>query len=285
MRTADGTGSGYARLSSPRLSDIDPAALAGRAALKAETSAHARELPPGAYTVILEPAAVADLLMWLTFSLDARAADEGRSFLSKPGGGNRIGEKLFADGVTLRSDPFNPRNPGMPWAPGGFLGGQSNVGLPTRKTAWIENGVVRTLAVDRYWANKTKVEPVPLSGGLSMEGSEKSLDALIAETERALLVTRFWYIRYVNPRTVMVTGLTRDGVWLVEKGKVVHPVTNFRFNDSPVEPPEEPRGDERRDPGRQRILPDARPGDPGPRLPLHVEERRGLTSGGGTVPG
>jgi predicted Zn-dependent protease len=235
MRTADGTGSGYARLSSPRLSDIDPAALAERAAQKAVTSARPRDLPPGAYTVILEPAAVADLLMWLTFSLDARAADEGRSFFSKPGGGNRIGEKLFADGVTLRSDPFDPRNPGRPWALGGFLGGQSSVGLPTRKTAWIENGVVRTLAVDRYWANKTKVEPVPLSGGLSMEGSDKPLDALVSETERALLVTRFWYIRYVNPRTVMLTGLTRDGVWLIEKGKVVHPVNNFRFNDSPVD--------------------------------------------------
>jgi predicted Zn-dependent protease len=236
MRTADGTGSGYARLGSPRLSDIDPAALAERAARKAETSAHPHDLPPGAYTVILEPEAVADLLMWLTFSLDARAADEGRSFFSKPGGGNRLGEKLFADGVTLRSDPFHPRNPGTPWVQWGFRGGQgSDGGLPARKTTWIENGVVRTLAVDRYWANKTKVEPVPLSGGLSMQGSDKPLDALVSETERALLVTRFWYIRYVNPRTVMLTGLTRDGVWLIEKGKVVHPVNNFRFNDSPVD--------------------------------------------------
>jgi predicted Zn-dependent protease len=236
MRTADGTGSGYARLASPRLSDIDPAALAERAAQKAETSAQPRDLPPGAYTVILEPVAVADLLMWLTFSLDARAADEGRSFFSKPGGGNRIGEKLFADGVTLRSDPFDPRNPGTPWALGRFGGSSgSDFGLPARKTAWIENGVVRTLAVDRYWANKTKVEPVPLSGGLVLEGSEKSLETLIAETERALLVTRFWYIRSVNPQNAMVTGLTRDGVWLIEKGKVVHPVKNFRFNDSPVD--------------------------------------------------
>ena len=236
MRTADGTGSGYARLGSPRLSDIDPTALAGTAARKAETSAKPRELAPGAYTVILEPAAVADLLMWFTFSLDARAADEGRSFFSKPGGGNRIGEKLFADGVTLRSDPFDPRNPGAPWAPDGFrFGSGSNGGLPSRKTNWIENGVVRTLAVDRYWAGKTKVEPVPFSGGIRMEGSDKSLDALIAETERGLLVTRFWYIRYVNPRTVMLTGLTRDGVWLIEKGKVAYPVNNFRFNDSPAD--------------------------------------------------
>jgi predicted Zn-dependent protease len=238
MRTADGTGSGYASFASPRLSDIDAAALAERAATKAETSARPRDLPPGRYTVILEPAAVADLLMFLTFSLNARAADEGRSFLSKPGGGNRLGEKLFADGVTLRSNPFDPRNPSMPWAGsfgfGGFGGGGGAGGLPARKTTWIENGVVKALVVDRYWATKTKVEPVPLSGGLMLEGSNKSLDNLIAETERALLVTRFFYLRPVNPVNVIVTGLTRDGVWLVEKGKVVHPVNNFRFNDSPV---------------------------------------------------
>lgn len=237
MRTADGTGSGYARLGSVRLAEIDPAALAERAAHKAESSAKPRELPPGAYTVILEPEAVADLLVYLIFSLNARTADEGRSYLSKPGGGTRLGEKLFADGVTLRSDPFNPRHPGTPWADGGGRfgrGGRGAGGLPARKTTWIENGVVKTLAVDRYWAKKTNVEPIPLSSGLILEGSDKSLDALIAETEKALLVTRFWYIRSVNPQNAMSTGLTRDGVWLIEKGKIVHPVTNFRFNESPV---------------------------------------------------
>jgi predicted Zn-dependent protease len=239
MRTADGTGSGYARSTSVRLSDIDPATLAERAAHKAESSANPRELPPGAYTVILEPEAVADLLGFLIFSLNARTADEGRSYLSKPGGGTRIGEKLFADSVTLRSDPFNSRHPGNPWVEGGFRGGggrggRGSTGLPARKTTWIDNGVVKTLAVDRYWAKKTNVEPVPLSGGLILEGSEKPLEALIAETDRALLVTRFWYIRSVNPQNAMSTGLTRDGVWLIEKGKIVHPVMNFRFNESPV---------------------------------------------------
>jgi predicted Zn-dependent protease len=237
MRTSDGTGSGYARRSAPRLADLDPSALAERAAKKAQSSAKPRELAPGAYTVILEPEAVADLLVFLLFSLNARIADEGRSFLSKPGGGTRLGEKLFADGVNLRSDPFNPLNPGSPWALGtgrGGRGGGGAGGLPARKTTWIENGVVKTLAVDRYWARKTKVEPVPLSGGMILDGSNKPLETLIAETERALLVTRFWYIRSVNPQNAMVTGLTRDGVWLVENGKVVHPVNNFRFNDSPV---------------------------------------------------
>ena len=237
MRTADGTGSGYAGFASPRVADVNAAVLAERAAAKAETSAHLRDLPPGRYPVILEPEAVADLLMWLVFSMNARSVNEGRSFLSKPGGGSRLGEKVFADGVTLLSDPFDRRNPGTPWA--GFAGRYAGrfgdpPGLPARRATWIENGVVRTLPVNRYWAKKTGVEPVPFSGGLILEGSDKTLDALIADTERALLVSRFWYIRMVNPLNATVTGLTRDGVWLVEKGKVVHPVNNFRFNDSPV---------------------------------------------------
>ena len=249
MRTADGTGSGYAGFASPRVADVDAAALAERAAAKAEASAHPRDLPPGRYPVILEPEAVAELLMWLVFSMNARSVDEGRSFLSKPGGGSRRGEKVFADGVTLRSDPFDRRNPGRPWAgfagrwagfAGRFVAGWladqlgDHRGLPARRTTWIENGVVRALPVDRYWAKKTGGEPVSFSGDLILAGSDKTLEALIAETERALLVTRFWYIRSVNPLNATVTGLTRDGVWLVEKGKIVHPVNNFRFNDSPV---------------------------------------------------
>ena len=136
---------------------------------------------------------------------------------------------------------------------------------------------MKTLAVDRYWAKKTKVEPVPLSGGLILEGSDKSLEALIAETERALLVTRFWYIRSVNPQNAMVTGLTRDGVWLIENGKVVHPVNNFRFNDSPVNLLKNLEATSSAAvPAGSEFFVDDRPGDPGPRLPLHVEERRGL---------
>ena len=225
MRTSDGTGSGYASFRAPRLSAVDPSAIAERAARKAETSSRPRDFAPGRYTVILEPQAVADLLSYLGFSLNQRSADEGRSFLSKPGGGTRLGEKLFADAVTLRSDPFDQRNPGSPWA---------SESLPTRKITWIESGVVKNLAVNRYWAAKTQTQPLPFSRNLVMEGSSKSLEDLIAETERALLVTRFWYIRMVNPQNVTVTGLTRDGVWLVEKGKIVHPVNNFRFNDSPI---------------------------------------------------
>jgi predicted Zn-dependent protease len=240
MRTSDGTGSGYAAIDAPKLADIDPAALAERAAKKAETSAQPRELPPGKYPVILEPHAVADLLGGLIFSFDSRSAEEGRSYFSKPGGGTKRGDKVFAEIVTLRSDPSDPRVPGSPWTGGGGgrffggFGGGGGGGLPSHKTTWIENGVVRNLTCDRYWAKKNSREPLPYSGSLVMDGGSGTLDALIANTERALLVTRFWYIRSVNPREGLVTGLTRDGVWLVEKGKVVHPVNNFRFNDGPI---------------------------------------------------
>jgi predicted Zn-dependent protease len=240
MRTDDGTGSGYAAIEAHRLADVDATALAERAAVKAESSAKPRDLPPGTYPVILEPQAVADLLSLMIFSMDGRSADEGRSYFSQPGGGTKIGEKLFADKVTLRSDPTDPRVPGSPWVGGEGGGGRffgpggASAGLPTRKTTWIESGVVRNLTCDRYWAKKTGRAPLPFSGSLIMDGGSGTLDDLIAHTDRALLVTRFWYIRAVNPREALFTGLTRDGVWLVEKGKIVHPVNNFRFNDGPL---------------------------------------------------
>ena len=108
------------------------------------------------------------------------------------------------------------------------------MGLPARKTTWVEKGVVKAVPVDRYWAAKNKLEALPFSGSLVLEGGSGTLDELVAGTERGLLVTHFFYIRSVNPQTVALTGLTRDGLWLVEKGKVVGPVQNFRFNDSPV---------------------------------------------------
>ena len=225
MRTADGTGSGWSGGGAPRLGDLKPQALAALAARKAESSAGPRQLAPGRYTVILEPHAVAELVGFLPGALAARTADEGRSFFSRPGGGTLLGEKLFAEGVTLRTDPFDARVPSAPW---------SSERLPARATTWIEKGVVKALAVSRYWARKTNREPLPVSGNLVMEGGTGSIDDLVAGTERGLLVTRFWYIRSVNPQTIQVTGLTRDGVWLIEKGKLVAPVNNFRFNESPA---------------------------------------------------
>jgi len=248
-RTQDATGSGWAGGASPRLLDISTQSIVERAAKKAESSANPRALDPGKYTVVLEPQAVADLMPNLLFSFSRRIADQGKSFLSKPGGGNRLGEKLFPDFVTIRSDPFNAQWPARPWAGGGgagmggarggFLGfggfgGAAFEGLPVRKVTWIDRGVVNGLSVDRYWATRVKVEPLPFSGTITMEGGSGKIEDLIAGTERGLLITHFWYIRPVNPQNVELTGLTRDGVWLIEKGKIAYPVNNFRFNQSPV---------------------------------------------------
>ena len=246
MRTEDGTGSGWAGTIAPRITDIRAKDLAATAAKKALSSVQPRDLAPGKYTVILEPQAVADFLGNLGFAFSARAADEGRSYFSKPGGGNRTGEKLFADSVTLRSDPFDARVPGRPWAGvgPGFGGGGGggmffglaalNQGLPAQRVTWIEKGVLKNLATDRYWAQKTKSEPVPFPGSVIMDGGTGSVDDLVSSCARGLLVTRFWYIRATNPQTFQTTGLTRDGVWLVEEGKIVGPVNNFRFNESPA---------------------------------------------------
>ncbi|MGH9869596.1 MAG: TldD/PmbA family protein [Candidatus Polarisedimenticolia bacterium] len=243
LRTKDGTGSGWAGFQSPRIGDIRPDELAAVAARKASASASPTDLEPGRYTVILEPRAVADLLGNLGFALSGRAADEGRGYFAKPEGGTRVGEKLFSEAVTLLSDPFDPRMPGRPWAGGGGGGGGGGfggggggtfLGLPSRKVTWIEKGVVKNLSIDRYWAARTKKEPIPFGSSLVLQGGKGSLEDLIAGTDRGLLVTRFWYIRVVNPQTLQLTGLTRDGVWLVEKGKVVRPVNNFRFNESPA---------------------------------------------------
>jgi predicted Zn-dependent protease len=226
MRTADGTGSGWAGRVGPRLSGIPTQQLAERAAEKAKGSANPKALEPGRYTVVLEPQAVADLLGNLIGSLSRRMADQGRSFLSKTGGGNRIGEKIFSELITLRSDPFNPQVPGRSWAGGGGgagaflvfggLGGGAFAGLPSRKTTWIDQGVVKALTVDRYWAKKIKSEPLPFSGSLKLEGGSGTAEQLVAGMDRGLLITHFFYIRTVNPQNVELTGLTRDGVWLVE---------------------------------------------------------------------
>lgn len=149
------------------------------------------------------------------------------SFLSRKGkdGETLLGEKLFPEYITLRNDPFNPKLTALPWA---------NSLIPNDGLPWIERGVVKNLAFDRFWAQKAGRKPTPPPGNLILEGQDHSLDELIASVERGLLVTRFWYIRILQPQTAQFTGLTRDGLFLVEKGKVTDPVMNFRWNESPV---------------------------------------------------
>ncbi|HTS64570.1 MAG TPA: TldD/PmbA family protein [Candidatus Acidoferrales bacterium] len=225
VRNAAGTSSGWAAQPAVRIEDISGEAIGRTAAEKCLKWKDPVKLDPGKYTVVLEPTAVGDLIPLMAFSMQARAAEEGRSFLSRKGGGTQLGEKLFPDFITLRSDPFHKLYPALPWG---------NGGLPNAPTAWIENGVVKNLFYDRYWALKTGKEPTPFPNNLILDGGTKSLDDLIASVDRGLLVTRFWYIRPVNPQTVQLTGLTRDGLFLIEGGKVARPVVNFRFNESPV---------------------------------------------------
>ena len=179
----------------------------------------------GKYTVILEPAAVCDLLGMMIGHFDARSADEGRSFFTKKGGGNKLGEKLFGDGVTLFSDPHHPLAPGSVY---------SGEGIPVIRRNWIEKGVLKELIYSRFWAKKTGREPVPHPTNLIMPGGATSIEEMIQNTRRGILVTRLWYIREVDPRTLVFTGLTRDGTFLIEEGKIAKSVKNFRFNESPA---------------------------------------------------
>lgn len=239
VRTPDGRGSGWAGAASNDWSQVKPDELAARAIDKARRSMEPVAVEPGRYTTILEPTAVGNLVQLIAGAASARAADEGRSFFSKPGGGNKIGTKVVDERVSITSDPFALDGPDLPFFADGF---------PARRIAWIEEGVVRNLAYDRYWAMKQGREPnigsggggfaggggggVP--GGIRMSGGSSSLDDLIRSTERGILVTRFWYIRPVDPRTILYTGLTRDGTFLIENGRVTRPVKNLRFNESPI---------------------------------------------------
>jgi predicted Zn-dependent protease len=182
-------------------------------------------IEPGRYTVVLEPTAAGNLIQLIAGAVNARSADEGRSFFSKAGGGNKIGEKVVDERVTLVSDPLDPR------VPANTAGGD---GLPSKRVNWIENGVVKNLAYDRFWAQRTGKAPNSAGGTLSMQGGDSSVEDMIKSTERGLLVTRFWYIRPVDPRTILFTGLTRDGTFLIENGRVTRPVKNLRYNESPI---------------------------------------------------
>lgn len=225
MRTNDGTGSGWVTRDFNDIRKFD-AAEASRVAIdKAVLSREAKAIEPGKYTVILEPAASVDLLRNMFRSFDARTADEGRSFMSKDGGGTKLGQKIVDERVNIWSDPLHPEIPTSTW---------NGEGMPLKKMNWIENGVVKNLSYSRFWAQNQGVEPVPSARNFVMDGGNDSLEDLIKNTRKGILVTRFWYIRSVDPQTLLYTGLTRDGTFYIENGKIMHPVKNFRFNESPI---------------------------------------------------
>ena len=225
IRSNDGTGSGYVTRDYNDVGQLDAEATARIALEKAVASRNARAIEPGRYTVILEPEASVELIQDMLFSMDARSADEGRSFMAAGGGRTKLGQKLVDERVTIYSDPANAEVPTSPW-----LGD----GRAFRRTPWIEKGVVKNLFYSRYWAEKQKHEPTPPPANIIMEGGSASLEDLIRDTAKGVLLTRTWYIRFVDPQTLLLTGLTRDGTFYVENGQIKHAVKNFRWNDSPV---------------------------------------------------
>lgn len=236
VRTPDATGSGWASGGARDWGTIDPPSLGRIAAQKAVASRNPQAIEPGMYTVVLEPQAVADLLPLLAGSFNARNADEGRSPFSKRGGGTKIGEKIADERVTIYSDPSDPDLLAQPF---------DAEGLPLGRRVWIENGILKNLAYSRFWAQKQGTQPTGsggggggfgggLPGGLKVVGGTKSTEELIAGTARGVLVTHFFYIRFLDQRTVLLTGLTRDGTFLIENGKITRSLKNFRWNESPL---------------------------------------------------
>ena len=195
------------------------------------------EMPAGSYEVLLEPSPAADLAISAYWFMTRRDADEGRSPYSRPGGGTFIGERLFGH-ATLYSDPSERSIEATPFHYGVDSGGASSVfdnGLELRRTEWVRDGVLKNLITPRYWAAKTAgATAVPHVNNLVLEGGGPSMAEMMAQTDRALLVTCFWYIRTVDPQSALVTGLTRDGVFLIEGGRVKGAVNNFRWNMSPI---------------------------------------------------
>ncbi|MGO9150525.1 MAG: metallopeptidase TldD-related protein [Acidimicrobiales bacterium] len=198
------------------------------------------DLDAGRYEVVLPPDAVADLVFLLGEATSGREAEEGRSVFSAPGGATRVGESLSPHPFSLRSDPFAEGLECTPFLVTGASGQDVSVfdnGLPLVRTEWISGGQLARLQYHRAGATRSGVEPAALANNLILElpGATSTLDDLVGRIERGLLLTCLWYIREVDPTTLLVTGLTRDGVYLVEHGEIVASVNNFRFNESPVD--------------------------------------------------
>jgi predicted Zn-dependent protease len=225
VRTQDGTGSGWAGTSAHDFDELDTRALGAVAVEKAMRSQSPRAVEPGRWTVVMEPTTVGNMVNLMMGQLSARNADEGRSFFSSSGGGTKLGEQFIDSRVNIHSDPGDRRILSTPF---------DGQGLPNKPMTWVENGTLRNLNYSRYWADRQGVEPSGFPSGWYMAGGNSTVDEMIRSTERGLLLTRFWYIRGVDPRTILYTGLTRDGTFLIENGEISHPVKNFRWNESPI---------------------------------------------------
>jgi predicted Zn-dependent protease len=220
--------------------DVSVAGLAADVRRKMAWSQRRGDLPAGRYETLLPPSAVSDLMIYLYWTMEARDADEGRNVFARPGGGNRVGERLAALSLTLRSDPYAPGLETAPFQVVGASSGAASVfdnGMATPAVNWLEDGVLANLIRPRAWALRTAAPATAALDNLILEDptATATQEEMLAATDRGLLLTTLWYIREVDPQTLLLTGLTRDGVFLVEGGEVTGAVNNFRFNESPVD--------------------------------------------------
>jgi predicted Zn-dependent protease len=220
--------------------DVSVAGLAADVRRKMAWSQRRVDLPAGRYETLLPPSAVSDLMIYLYWTMEARDADEGRNVFARPGGGNRVGERLAALPLTLRSDPYAPGLETAPFQVVGASSGAASVfdnGMATPAVNWLEDGVLANLIRPRAWALRTTAPATAALDNLILEDptATATQEEMLAATDRGLLLTTLWYIREVDPQTLLLTGLTRDGVFLVEGGEVTGAVNNFRFNESPVD--------------------------------------------------
>ncbi|MEM8953323.1 MAG: metallopeptidase TldD-related protein [Verrucomicrobiota bacterium] len=224
-RTRDGRGSGWASTQVTDSGELDLGPVGERAIEKAIASKRPAAMEAGRVTVVLEPAAVRDLVSLLGFGLHRRPVDERRSFLNELAGDrDPVGEDLFGSKATIYSDPLDRRVPCATHAGG----------IPRNRTEWVVDGVLRNLSVNRFWAKQRGIEPLPGPGNWIVPGEGKSRGDLIEAVDEGVLITRLWYLRMVQPQSLLYTGLTRDGTFRIENGQVREAVNNFRFNESPV---------------------------------------------------
>lgn len=218
-RTKDGTGSGWAGVNSRTRAALDFAAIGRVAAQKAVASAKPKPLEPGRYTVVLEPTAAGELFEYLSGFLDRRSADEGRSPFS-----GKVGQKLFSELITFRSDPKT-----------GSMLPFDGEGTPLLPRTWVKAGVLEELGVSRYWAKEKKLTATGGYDGYEVLPGTASRAQLLSGIKRGVLVTRFWYSNLVDAKSLSITALTRDGTFLIEDGQVTTPIKNFRINQSVLE--------------------------------------------------
>jgi predicted Zn-dependent protease len=239
-KTPDLSASAWVGQATRDFTDIDVTALDDELVRRLSWTARPIDLPAGRYETLLPPSSVADLMIYAYWEMAARDAHEGRTVYARPGAGTRVGEQLSTRPVSLYSDPAYPRLECASFVIAHASSSHASVfdnGLPLTPTQWIREGSLAALIQTRHSADLTDLAVTPGIGNLVVEtgSSVASIDDLVASTSRGLLLTSLWYIRAVDPQTLLLTGLTRDGVYLVEQGEVVGVVNNFRFNESPID--------------------------------------------------